>query len=67
MKAPSDITIFEVGPRDGLQNESKGLAVEVKAELIDRLSNCGLSFIEAGSFVSPKYIPQMANSEDVLA
>jgi hydroxymethylglutaryl-CoA lyase len=67
MKAPSEITIFEVGPRDGLQNESPSLAVEVKTELIDRLSNCGLPFIEAGSFVSPKYIPQMANSEDVLA
>jgi hydroxymethylglutaryl-CoA lyase len=67
MKAPSDITIFEVGPRDGLQNESPGLSVEVKAELIDRLSDSGLPFIEAGSFVSPKYIPQMANSEDVLA
>ena len=67
MKAPSDITIFEVGPRDGLQNESPGLSVEVKAELIDRLSDSGLPFIEAGSFVSPKYMPQMANSEDVLA
>ena len=67
MKAPSEITIFEVGPRDGLQNESPSLAVEVKTELIDRLSNCGLPFIEAGRFVSPKYIPQMANSEDVLA
>jgi hydroxymethylglutaryl-CoA lyase len=67
MKSQSDITIFEVGPRDGLQNEAQGLAVEIKAELIDRLSNCGLSFIEAGSFVSSKYIPQMTNSEDVLA
>jgi len=67
MKSHSDITIFEVGSRDGLQNETLGLSIEIKATLINRLSNCGLSFIEAGSFVSPKYIPQMANSEDVLA
>ena len=67
MKSHSDITIFEVGPRDGLQNEIPSLSIEIKATLINRLSNCGLSFIEAGSFVSPKYISQMANSEDVLA
>ena len=66
MKSPHDITIFEVGPRDGLQNETLELSVEIKAELIDRLSKAGLPFIEAGSFVSAKYIPQMANSEDVL-
>ena len=62
-----DIRIVEVGPRDGLQNESQPLSVEQKVHLINRLSEAGLSHIEAGSFVSPKWVPQMANSDQVLA
>ena len=63
---PKKVTLFEVGPRDGLQNEKQGLSVEDKAALIDQLSESGLSAIEAGSFVSPKWVPQMANSDEVL-
>lgn len=61
------ITVVEVGPRDGLQNEKQILSATTIIELIDRLANCGVSVIEAGSFVSPKWIPQMADSESVLA
>lgn len=60
------VTIVEVGPRDGLQNEKETLSVDTKVELIQRLGECGLSVIEAGSFVSPKWVPQMANSDSVL-
>jgi len=60
------VTIVEVGPRDGLQNEKQILPVAIKIELINRLANCGLPVIEAGSFVSPKWVPQMADSELVL-
>ena len=60
------VTIVEVGPRDGLQNEKQILPVAIKIELINRLANCGLPVIEAGSFVSPKWVPQMADSESVL-
>ncbi len=63
---PKQVRIVEVGPRDGLQNEATPLTVEQKVELIDRLSECGLSVIEAGSFVSPKWVPQMASSDMVL-
>ncbi len=64
---PSSATIFEVGPRDGLQNEANLIPVEHKVELINRLSKSGLKNIEAGSFVSPKWVPQMANSGEVLS
>ncbi len=64
---PSRVTLFEVGPRDGLQNEQSELKVDDKIELINRLSATGLKRIEAGSFVSPKWVPQMANSADVFA
>lgn len=60
------VTIVEVGPRDGLQNEKQTLSATIKIELIDRLANCGLPVIEAGSFVSPKWVPQMADTESVL-
>ena len=60
------IKIVEVGARDGLQNEKQELSVELKVELIERLAACGLSTIEAGSFVSPKWVPQMAGSDQVL-
>lgn len=60
------VTIVEVGPRDGLQNEKKILPATTKIELINRLANCGVPVIEAGSFVSPKWVPQMADTESVL-
>ncbi len=60
------VTIFEVGPRDGLQNEVGEVSVDSKVDLINQLSLCGLTKIEAGSFVSPKWVPQMANSREVF-
>ncbi|ACZ37446.1 hydroxymethylglutaryl-CoA lyase [Sphaerobacter thermophilus] len=61
------VTIVEVGPRDGLQNEATILEPAVRAELCDRLAAAGLSRIEAASFVNPKRVPQMAGAEEVLA
>ena len=63
---PDAVTIYEVGPRDGLQNEKQPLSVTDKVELINQLSTTGLKMIEAGSFVSPKWVPQMASSDEVL-
>jgi len=60
------VTVVEVGPRDGLQNEKSNLATSTKIELIERLANCGIPVIEAGSFVSPKWVPQMADSQAVM-
>lgn len=67
MALPKKVRIVEVGPRDGLQNEAKPVPVEVKVELIDRLTDAGHTTVEAGSFVSPKWIPQMANTDQVMA
>jgi hydroxymethylglutaryl-CoA lyase len=66
MSLPSFVKIYEVGPRDGLQNESKLIPAGIKIELINKLSNAGIKFIEATSFVSPKWVPQLADSSDVL-
>ena len=66
MSFPSKVEIIEVGPRDGLQNEKISLSVEQRVELIERLAQAGLKKIEAGSFVSPKWVPQMANTDGVL-
>lgn len=66
MTLPSKVKLFEVGPRDGLQNEKEIVAIEDKIELVNRLSQTGLKHIEVGSFVSPKWIPQMANSTEVF-
>jgi hydroxymethylglutaryl-CoA lyase len=63
---PASVRIVEVGPRDGLQNEKTIIPTAVKIELIDRLSDCGLRTIEATSFVSPKWIPQLADAEEVF-
>ena len=63
----SRVRIVEVGPRDGLQNEKAIVPLAVKVELIDRLSATGLSVVEAGAFVSPKWVPQMADTAEVLA
>ncbi|MBL23061.1 MAG: hydroxymethylglutaryl-CoA lyase [Rhodospirillaceae bacterium] len=67
MAFPKKVKIVEVGPRDGLQNEAEIVPLEVKVELIERLGEAGVSIMEAGSFVSPKWIPQMADTADVLA
>lgn len=61
------VKIAEMGARDGLQNEQQSISAECKIALINRLANAGLRYIEAGSFVSPKWVPQMANSDIVLA
>lgn len=61
------VTVVEVGPRDGLQNEKQSISVETKVELINKLADAGLSIIESGSFVSPKWVPQMAASDEVFA
>jgi hydroxymethylglutaryl-CoA lyase len=58
--------MVEVGPRDGLQNESKSVPTEVKIELIRRLADAGLSVVEATSFVSPKWVPQMGDHAEVM-
>lgn len=54
------VNIMEVGPRDGLQNEKKAIPPATKVELINKLANAGLTRIEAGSFVSPKWVPQVS-------
>ena len=66
MPFPAEVKIVEVGPRDGLQNEQAVLPAAVKIELIERLAAAGLTSIEAGSFVSPKWVPQMADTAEVL-
>ena len=67
MRLPAEVRMVEVGPRDGLQNEAKALPAAVKIALIERLGEAGLSVVEAGAFVSPKWVPQMAGSAEVLA
>ena len=67
MNLPAAVKVVEVGPRDGLQNEPEGVPLETKVALIDRLSATGLPVIEAGSFVSPRWVPQMADTAEVLA
>jgi hydroxymethylglutaryl-CoA lyase len=66
MAIPGKVRIVEVGPRDGLQNEKQPIATAVKIELIEKLVDAGVSYIEAGSFVNPKWIPQMAGSDEVF-
>lgn len=66
MNYPTAVKIVEVGPRDGLQNELSPVSVATKVELIERLADAGLQTIEAGSFVSPKWVPQMAGSDQVF-
>ncbi len=63
---PTNVKLVEVGPRDGLQNEKITLSVKDKVAFIDALSNTGIKHIEAGSFVSPRWVPQMANSQEVF-
>ncbi|MCB1862756.1 MAG: hydroxymethylglutaryl-CoA lyase [Chromatiaceae bacterium] len=67
MNLPDKVKLVEVGPRDGLQNESRQVPSAIRVELIRRLAASGLKVIEAGSFVSPKWVPQMAASAEVFA
>ena len=66
MNRPDKVTIVEVGPRDGLQNEPQPVGLATRVRLIRDLAAAGVSVIETGAFVSPKWVPQMAASEDVL-
>lgn len=61
------VTIFETGPRDGLQNEARAIPAAQKARLVDLLSACGLKKIEVTSFVSPRWVPQLADAAEVMA
>lgn len=63
---PAQVKIVEVGPRDGLQNETTPISADDKIILIEKLSNAGIQYIESGSFVSPKWVPQMATSTEVF-
>lgn len=66
-RLPTHVRLVEVGPRDGLQNEKQSIATDVKVALIDRLSDAGLPVIESAAFVSPKWVPQMADAAEVMA
>lgn len=67
MSLPKKVRIVEVGPRDGLQNEKNLISTAAKILLIEQLVDAGLTYIEAGSFVNPKWVPQMADSDEVFA
>ena len=66
MRFPRRVTVVEVGPRDGLQNEATSLSVEDRVAFCDRLVAAGLPVVEVGAFVSPRWVPQMAGSDEVL-
>jgi len=66
MALPTHVRIVEVGPRDGLQNEPLSISTDVKVTLIEKLAAAGVSYIEAGSFVNPQWVPQMAGSDEVF-
>ncbi len=66
-RLPREVSLFEVGARDGLQNEPEQIPTEIKIALVERLANTGLAAIEATSFVSPKWVPQMADNAAVMA
>ncbi|NKI33742.1 hydroxymethylglutaryl-CoA lyase [Wenzhouxiangella sp. XN79A] len=65
--AQNDVRIVEVGPRDGLQDESRYVPVETKLKLIHRLADCGIPVVEATSFVHPRWVPQLADAEELMA
>ncbi len=66
-KLPKQVKIVEVGPRDGLQNEKQAVTAQDKITLIEKLTDAGMSYIESGSFVSPKWVPQMASSSEIFS
>lgn len=63
-RCAEEVRIVEVGPRDGLQNEKRSISLETKIELLDRLAKTGLRNIEGGSFVAPKWVPQVCHVDD---
>ena len=67
MALPTKVRLVDVGPRDGLQNEKQDVPTETKVELIDRLAAAGLKVVEATAFVSPRWVPQMADAAKVMA
>src|SRR3954463_8242824 len=67
MAYPTRVKLVDVGPRDGLQNEKQPVPAAVKIELVHRLQDAGLTEIEVTSFVSPKWVPQMADNAEVMA
>ena len=66
MGIPTKVKLVDVGPRDGLQNEKQPVPAAVKIELVHRLQDAGLTEIEVTSFVSPKWVPQMADNAEVM-
>ena len=64
-KLPTRVSVYEVSPRDGLQNESAQVATHAKVRLVDALVDAGISRIEVGSFVASKWVPQMADADEV--
>src|SRR6186997_3453295 len=66
MAYPSKVKLVDVGPRDGLQNEKQPVAADIKIGLVHRLQDAGLREIEVTSFVSPKWVPQMADNAEVM-
>lgn len=66
MKLPTYVKIVDVGPRDGLQNQSEIVPLDAKIKLVEMLADAGVPSVEAGAFVSPKWVPQMANTADVM-
>ena len=67
MALPDKVTIVDVGPRDGLQNEAEPISVDTRVTLVNLLAAAGVPVVETGSFVNPKWVPQMASSEEVFA
>ena len=67
MSYPTQVRLIDVGPRDGLQNEKQPVPAAIKIELVQRLQEAGLKEIEVTSFVSPKWVPQMADNAEVMA
>ncbi|MGE0094712.1 MAG: hydroxymethylglutaryl-CoA lyase [Alphaproteobacteria bacterium] len=67
MRLPKSVKLVDVGPRDGLQNEAKSVPAQAKIAFIERLAEAGIPSVEAGAFVSPKWVPQMADTAQVLA
>ncbi len=67
MPIPKSVRVVEVGPRDGLQNEVQAVPVETRVAFVEALADAGLTTVEAGSFVSPRWVPQMAGTAEVLA
>jgi hydroxymethylglutaryl-CoA lyase len=67
MKLPGKVKLVDVGPRDGLQNEKEPVPAEIKIGLVHRLQDAGVKEIEVTSFVSPKWVPQMADNAQVMA